>query len=51
MESFLSKINARLLAGVPEGFDALVLADRARAAFRDGALHIARRGTMKDQSP
>ena len=42
MESFLTKIDARVLAGVPEGFDALVLAERARAAFRDGTLHVAR---------
>jgi transcription-repair coupling factor (superfamily II helicase) len=42
MEDFLKKIDARILAGVPEGFDALVLAERARAAFRDGALHVAR---------
>jgi transcription-repair coupling factor (superfamily II helicase) len=42
MEDFLKKIDARILAGVPEGFDALVLAERARAAFRDGAMHVAR---------
>ena len=42
MESFLAKIDARVLAGVPEGFDALVLAERARAALRDGTLHVAR---------
>ena len=42
MEDFLKKIDARVLAGVPDGFDALVLAERARAAFRDGALHVAR---------
>ncbi len=42
MDTFLSKIEARTLAGVPEGFDALVLVDRARAALRDGTLHVAR---------
>ncbi len=42
MEAFLAKIKARVLAGVPEGYDALVLAERARAAFRDGTLHVAR---------
>jgi transcription-repair coupling factor (superfamily II helicase) len=42
MDSFLAKIDARTLAGVPEGFDALVLVDRARAALRDGTLHVAR---------
>ncbi len=42
MEDFLKKIDARVLAGVPEGFDALVLAERARAALRDGTLHVAR---------
>ncbi len=42
MEGFLSKINARVLHGVPEGYDALVLADRARATLRDSTLHVAR---------
>ncbi len=42
MEQFLSKVAARILAGVPDGFDALVLAERARTALRDGALHVAR---------
>ncbi|MGE4063649.1 MAG: transcription-repair coupling factor [Rhodospirillaceae bacterium] len=42
MEGFLAKVNARILSGVPEGFDALVLAERARAAFRDSTLHVAR---------
>jgi transcription-repair coupling factor (superfamily II helicase) len=42
MEAFLAKIKARILHGVPEGYDALVLAERARAAFRDSALHVAR---------
>jgi len=42
METFLSKINARILHGVPEGYDALVLAERTRAAFRDSTLHVAR---------
>ena len=42
MENFLAKIKARILHGVPDGFDALVLAERARAAFRDSALHVAR---------
>ncbi|MGZ6205701.1 MAG: CarD family transcriptional regulator, partial [Candidatus Binataceae bacterium] len=42
MESFLAKIDARILAGVPEGYDALVLVERARAAMRDGTLHVAR---------
>src|SRR4051812_31819030 len=42
MEALLAKMKARVLAGVPEGYDALVLAERARAAFRDGALHVAR---------
>ena len=42
MEDFLKKTNARILAGVPEGFDALVLAERARAAGRDSTLHVAR---------
>ncbi len=42
MEAFLAKIKARILHGVPEGFDALVLAERARAAFRDSTLHVAR---------
>ncbi len=42
MESFLAKINARVLHGVPEGYDALVLAERARAALRDSTLHVAR---------
>ncbi|MBL8629537.1 MAG: transcription-repair coupling factor, partial [Rhodospirillaceae bacterium] len=42
MERFLDKVSARILAGVPDGFDALVLAERARTALRDGALHVAR---------
>jgi transcription-repair coupling factor (superfamily II helicase) len=42
MESFLAKIKARILHGVPEGYDSLVLADRARAALRDSTLHVAR---------
>ena len=42
MDGFLQKIKARILHGVPEGYDALVLAERARAAVRDSALHIAR---------
>src|SRR5262245_18320898 len=42
MDPFLPKVSARILAGVPEGYDALVLAERARGAFRDGALHVAR---------
>ena len=42
MEPFLAKIKARILHGVPEGYDALVLADRARAALRDSTLHVAR---------
>ncbi|TAL04551.1 MAG: transcription-repair coupling factor [Rhodospirillaceae bacterium] len=42
MESMLAKIKARILAGVPEGFDALILAERARGAFRDGTVHVAR---------
>ena len=42
MEAFLAKIKARVLHGVPEGYDALVLAERTRAAFRDSALHVAR---------
>ncbi len=42
MASIIEKINARILHGVPEGYDALVLADRARSALRDSALHIAR---------
>ena len=42
MESILTKINARVLHGVPEGHDALILADRARTALRDSTLHIAR---------
>ena len=42
MDSFLAKIDARILAGVPEGYDALVLVERARAALRDGTLHVAR---------
>jgi len=42
MEAFLAKIKARILHGVPEGYDALVLAERARAALRDTALHVAR---------
>ena len=42
MDRFLSKVNARVLAGVPDGFDALVLAERAREAGRDGSVHVAR---------
>ena len=42
MQRFLEQVRARILAGVPEGYDALVLAERARAALRDGTLHIAR---------
>jgi transcription-repair coupling factor (superfamily II helicase) len=42
VQHFLSAIQARTLAGVPEGYDALVLAERARRALRDGALHVAR---------
>src|SRR3954469_13694722 len=42
MDSFLAKIDARILAGVPEGYDALILAERARAALRDASLHVAR---------
>jgi len=42
MEHFLTKIKARVLHGMPEGYDALVLADRARAALRDSTLHVAR---------
>ncbi|MBM3515692.1 MAG: transcription-repair coupling factor, partial [Alphaproteobacteria bacterium] len=42
MDRFISKIDARVIAGVPEGFDGLVLAKRARAAGRDGSLHLAR---------
>ncbi len=42
MEGFLAKVNARIISGIPEGFDALVLADRAREAFRDSTLHVAR---------
>ena len=42
MQHFLAQARARTLAGVPDGYDALVLAERARAALRDGALHVAR---------
>ena len=42
MEPFLAKIKARVLHGVPEGYDALVLAERARSALRDSTLHVAR---------
>ena len=42
MESLLANLGARVLAGVPEGYDALVLAERARQALRDGTIHIAR---------
>ena len=42
MEPFLTKIKARVLHGVPEGYDALVLAERARSALRDSTLHVAR---------
>src|SRR6185295_2539043 len=42
MDSFLPKVKARVLAGVPEGYDALVIAERARAAGRDSTLHVAR---------
>jgi len=42
MDGFLAKVNARILSGVPEGFDALVLSERARAALRDSTLHVAR---------
>ncbi|MBL8644183.1 MAG: transcription-repair coupling factor, partial [Rhodospirillaceae bacterium] len=42
MERFLDKVGARILTGVPDGFDALVLAERARSFLRDGALHVAR---------
>ena len=42
MEAFLAKIKARILHGVPEGYDALVLAERTRAALRDSTLHVAR---------
>ena len=42
MEGFLQKIKARVLHGVPEGYDAWVLVERARAALRDSTLHIAR---------
>ncbi|MDX2144181.1 MAG: transcription-repair coupling factor [Rhodospirillaceae bacterium] len=42
MQRFLAHVKARILAGVPDGYDALVLAERVRAAQRDGALHIAR---------
>ncbi len=42
MESFLPKVKARVLAGVPEGYDALVIAERARTAGRDSTLHVAR---------
>ena len=42
MESFLTKTKARILAGVPEGYDALVLVERARSAGRDSTLHVAR---------
>lgn len=42
MEGFLAKVDARILSGIPEGYDALVLAERARGAFRDSTLHVAR---------
>jgi transcription-repair coupling factor (superfamily II helicase) len=42
MENLIAKTGARVLAGVPEGFDAVVLAERAKAALRDGAIHVAR---------
>ncbi|MCC6914245.1 MAG: transcription-repair coupling factor [Rhodospirillaceae bacterium] len=42
MEGFLAKVDARILSGIPEGYDALVLAGRARGAFRDSTLHVAR---------
>ncbi len=42
MDGFLAKVDARILSGIPEGFDALVLAERARGAFRDSTLHVAR---------
>ncbi len=42
MDSFLTKTKARVLAGVPEGYDALVLTERARSAGRDSTLHVAR---------
>ncbi len=42
MEGFLTKMGAKALSGVPEGYDALVLAERARGAFRDSTLHVAR---------
>ncbi len=42
MDSFLAKIKAKVLHGVPEGYDALVLAERARGAVRDSTLHVAR---------
>ncbi|MCB2107564.1 MAG: transcription-repair coupling factor, partial [Rhodobacteraceae bacterium] len=42
MDQFLSKVNARVLAGVPDGFDAMILAGRARDAGRDATLHVAR---------
>ena len=42
MEGFLKKIKARVLHGVPDGYDALLLAERARAALGDSTLHIAR---------
>ena len=42
MSGFLAKLEARILSGMPEGYDSLVLAERARAAFRDSTLHVAR---------
>src|SRR3954471_20617859 len=42
MDSFLAKIKATVLHGVPEGYDALVLAERACGASRDSTLHVAR---------
>ncbi len=42
MEHFLAQARVRILAGVPDGYDALVLVDRARRALRDGTLHVAR---------
>lgn len=42
MDGFLQKIEARVLHGVPEGYDAWLLAERANEARRDSTLHIAR---------
>ena len=42
MYTFLKKVNARILHGVPEGYDALILSEQADSSECGTTLHIAR---------